>query len=52
MVKYIILLIALLLFSCTQYTAVTPPRSDYILTLNNNIANIPLRSRDLLNTVL
>jgi len=41
MVKYIIILL-ILLSSCTQYTAVTSIKSEYSLILNNNILNIDL----------
>lgn len=43
MVKYVfIILVIIIFFSCTQYTAVTPPKPEYILTLENNVIGVYL----------
>ena len=36
------ILLLILLSACTQYTAITPIKPEYILTLNNNINGIDL----------
>ena len=40
--KLWLLVLFVMVLSCTQYTAITPPRPDYILTLENNIIDINL----------
>ncbi len=39
---YKIFILFLILVSCTQYTAVTPPKPEYTLTLDNSINELNL----------